>query len=120
MTQVLDGAFASLTGPEPVWTGYEDDGEYALKVRQHLSYCNYHFTIKDLKADVMQCCALFGFTKDELTDLSESFDFKRKISIPTPAALCRAVNRGAILKPNHREVISRDFRQVIADYRAIK
>lgn len=109
-----------FTGPEPQWNGDEEGTVYLRKIRQHLFYCNYHFTVKDLKKDVLQYCSQLGFTRDEIKELTSSYDGKRKVSTPTFAALCRAGNSGAPLTTEHKEKIATTFRQVISDYKELK
>jgi hypothetical protein len=111
------GADEKYTGTEPVWSGEELGDIYLRKLRSQMFYCNYHFTIKDLKKDVLLQCKTLGFTAPELRDLTDSYDKKRKVSTPTAAALCRAANRGAPMTEPHLEVIKRDFRKVISDFK---
>lgn len=110
-----------LTGPEPTWTGHESGTEYDVKLRNHMFYCNYHFTAKDLKRNVLKYCEkLNKFTKQDLRDLGISYDSKTSVTLGTPGSLCHAAMSGAPLLERHNEFIVKHITQLISNWRALK
>ncbi|CAB4129494.1 hypothetical protein UFOVP116_23 [uncultured Caudovirales phage] len=110
-----------LTGAEPNWTGTESGTEYDVKLRDHMFYCNYHYTAKDLKRDVLKYCEKLGsFSKQDLKDLNSSYDSKSKVTLGTPGSLCRAGTRGAPLLEKHKQFIVTHISKLISDWRELK
>ena len=110
-----------LTGAEPQWSGTESGTEYATKLRDHMFYCNYHFTAKDLKRDVLKYCEKLGaFSKQDLKDLNSSYDSKSKVTLGTPGSLCRAGVAGAPLLEQHKQFIVTHITKLISDWREMK
>lgn len=110
-----------LTGTEPIWNGTETGVEYDVKLRNHMFYCNYHFTAKDLKRDVLKYCEkLNHFSKQDLKDLNSSYDVKSKVTLGTPGSLCHAGVCGAPLIEKHQQFIITHITKLISDWRELK
>ena len=114
-----------LTGPEPEWTGAEtgnDFGqEYATKLRNAMFYANHHYTLKDIKKDVLKYVDKLGaFSKEEMRLLGGAYDSKTSVSIFTASSMCRAGYRGAPLIEAHREYIIKTFKDLLSKYVEIK
>lgn len=114
-----------LTGPEPEWTGEETGNEpgqvYATKLRTAMFYNNHHYTLKDLKKDVLKYVDTLGaFSKEEMRLLGGAYDSKTGVSIFTAASMCRAAQRGAPLIEAHREYIVNTFKSLLETYIEIK
>jgi hypothetical protein len=114
-----------LTGPEPEWTGEETGSElgqeYASKLRQAMFYANHHYTLKDIKKDVLKYVDKLGaFSKEEMRLLGGAYDSKTGVSIFTASSMCRAGFRGAPLIDAHREYIVNTFKDLLSKYVEIK
>ena len=114
-----------LTGPEPEWTGEETGSElgqeYASKLRNAMFYANHHYTLKDIKKDVLKYVDKLGaFSKEEMRLLGGAYDSKTGVSIFTASSMCRAGQRGAPLIEAHREYIVKTFKDLLATYKEIK
>ena len=110
-----------MTGAEPDWIGTEVDAEYATKLRRSMFYCNYHYSLRDMKKDVLRYVEVLGiFDKDEMRKLGSAFDAKTPVSIATASSLCRAGARGAPLTDPHKEFIATSFKELISKWVEIK
>jgi hypothetical protein len=114
-----------LTGPEPEWTGTEtgnDFGqEYAVKLRRSMFYANHHYSLKDIKKDVLRYVdSLEAFSKEEMRLIGGAYDSKTSVSIFTASSMCRAGQRGAPLIEAHREYIVKSFKELLDKYIEIK
>jgi hypothetical protein len=114
-----------LTGPEPEWTGTETgndfEQEYAVKLRRAMFYANHHYSLKDIKKDVLKYVdSLQAFSKEEMRLLGGAYDSKTGVSIFTASSMCRAGQRGAPLIEAHREYIVTTFKALLDTYKEIK
>lgn len=114
-----------LTGPEPEWTGEETGNEfgqeYATKLRNAMFYANHHYSLKDIKKDVLKYLDKLGaFSKEEMRLLGGAYDSKTPVSIFTASSMCRAGYRGAPLIEAHREYIIKTFKDLLSKYVEIK
>lgn len=114
-----------LTGPEPEWTGEEtgaDFGqEYATKLRRAMFYCNHHYSLKDIKKDVLKYVdGLGAFDKEDMRRLGLAYDSKTGVSIFSASSMCRAGQRGAPLIEAHREYIVNTYKELLAKWVEVK
>ena len=114
-----------LTGPEPEWTGTETgndfEQEYAVKLRRAMFYANHHYSLKDIKKDVLKYVdSLQAFSKEEMRLLGGAYDSKTSVSIFTACSMSRAGQRGAPLIEAHREYIVNTFKELLDKYHEIK
>ena len=110
-----------MTGPEPEWTGVEEGEVYDKKLRQAMFYCNHHYSLKDMKRDVLRYIEkLQIFTKEEMRKLGGAYDSKTSVSISTASSLCRAGSRGAPLRDEHKKFIATSFTDLINKWKEIK
>ena len=110
-----------MTGAEPTWTGAEVEDEYNEKLRRAMFYCNYHFSLKDMKKDVLRYVEKLAiFTKDEMRKFGSAYDSKTGVSIATASSLCRAGSRGAPLTDAHKKRIADTFKELIEKWVEIK
>lgn len=105
------------TGEEAEWTGKESDEEYKIKLRQHINYCNYYFSAKSLKNDIMSYCQKLDFlTTQQLNSLKNIIDSaKLKTNITTAAALCHIASSNCILKEHENEFIKTIILEAISN-----
>lgn len=110
-----------MTGPEPDWTGTETGEEYDTKLRRAMFYCNYHYSLKDMKRDVLRYVEVLGiFTKEEMRKFGSAYDSKTSVSIATASSLCRAGSRGAPLRDAHKKFIATSYKELISKWIEIK
>jgi len=110
-----------MTGAEPDWTGSEVDNEYNEKLRRAMFYCNYHFSLRDMKRDVLRYVEqLAFFTKNEMRRFGSAYDSKTGVSIATASAMCRAGARGAPLTDAHKKVIADTFKELLDKWIEVK
>ena len=65
---------------------------YDAKLRDNMFYCNYHYTLKDLKKDVLKYVHELGvFTKEDMKALGSAYDSKTPVTIATAASMSRVV-----------------------------
>jgi len=116
-TQRRDAIFLDekYTGEEVEWTGKETPEEYHVKLRQHINYCNYYFSIKSLKNDIVNYCQKLDFlTKQELSKLRVLADnSKLKTNLTTIAALCHIACKNCNLHEHEQEFIKKVVREAL-------
>lgn len=115
----------AMTGEEPTWTGaetgFELGEEYNTKLRRGMFYCNYHFSLKDMKKDVLRYVETLGiFNKEDMRRFSSAYDSKTGVSISTACSLCRAGARGAPLIDKHKLFITTTFTELLSKWIEIK
>lgn len=106
------------TGTEPQWDTEAalamSDAEFDHKLRRSFYYYNYHFTVKDLKPDLvkwLQEQTDFEISKTDLSKIIKS----RWVPI-TACSLIAAHNRGMPLKPRAIQYLETAMRDVVEKY----